>query len=410
MGENTLFIHGNRKDDLQTGATNVPVYLANAYAHKTAKELENIFAGRDLGYIYTRISNPTVEAFEKRMAVVESGISATATASGMSAIYLAVMNVVTPGDEIISSLGLFGGTYNFFKRLSDFGIQVKFLEDLNEETLSEAITEKTKLVFAETIGNPKLNVLDIEEVSKICKEKEVLLMVDSTVTSPHLIKPIEYGADIVIHSTSKYINGTSNSIGGMIVDGGSKKYESDRFPNFKNYTKRFRHFAFTAKLKNEIGKDLGAILSPIASFFNLTGIETLGLRMKVHSDNALQIAKYLQTHEQVESVNYPGLENHKDYALKQKYYEKGTSGILTFRLGSKERAFALIDQLKLISNLANIGDTKSLIIHPASTICIENSVEEKEKMGVYEDMVRLSVGIEDAEDIIEDIEQALQAL
>ena len=405
-----MFIHGNRKDDLQTGATNVPVYLANAYAHKTAKELENIFAGRDLGYIYTRISNPTVEAFEKRMAVVESGISATATASGMSAIYLAVMNVVTPGDEIISSLGLFGGTYNFFKRLSDFGIQVKFLEDLNEETLSEAITEKTKLVFAETIGNPKLNVLDIEEVSKICKEKEVLLMVDSTVTSPHLIKPIEYGADIVIHSTSKYINGTSNSIGGMIVDGGSKKYESDRFPNFKNYTKRFRHFAFTAKLKNEIGKDLGAILSPIASFFNLTGIETLGLRMKVHSDNALQIAKYLQTHEQVESVNYPGLENHKDYALKQKYYEKGTSGILTFRLGSKERAFALIDQLKLISNLANIGDTKSLIIHPASTICIENSVEEKEKMGVYEDMVRLSVGIEDAEDIIEDIEQALQAL
>lgn len=403
----TKLIHGNWKGDEKTGATNVPIYYSNAYSHRTAEELENIFMGRDMGYVYTRISNPTIEAFEKRVAILEGGISAVSTSSGMSAIYLALMNILLPGDEIIASSGIFGGTYGLLKNLCEYNINVKFINDLDKDTLNREITEKTKIVFSETIGNPKLDVLDIEKVSQICNERNVIFIVDSTVTSPYLIRPLEYGVDIVIHSTSKYINGTSNAIGGIIVDGGSKKFHSEKFPDFKNYAKRFRRFAFTTKLRDGIGKDLGAIMSPMNSFLNLTGIETLALRMKAHCDNALKTAQYLESHPKVVSVNYPGLESSKYYKAAKKYYTKGAGGILTFRLGSKERAFTFIDNLKLIHNLPNIGDSKSVIIHPGSTICVKNTKEEKEQMGVYEDLIRLSVGIEAVEDIIEDIGGAL---
>ncbi|WP_366922327.1 aminotransferase class I/II-fold pyridoxal phosphate-dependent enzyme [Metallumcola ferriviriculae] len=343
----TKLIHGNWTGDNHTGATNVPIYYSNAFKHKTAKELEHIFAGREAGYVYSRIANPSVEAFEKRIAAAEGGVAAVATASGMSAIYLAVMNILKPNDEIISSSGVFGGTYNLFKHLEDYQLKVKFLETLDEESLGSEISDRTKVVFAETIGNPKLDVLDMEAVAKVCQKKNIIFIVDSTITTPYLIRPISYGADVVIHSTSKYINGNSNAIGGVIVDGGSKKYGDDKFSGFSQYAKRFSRFAFTAKLRKEIAKDIGAALSPMNSFLNLVGIETLGLRMKAHCANAGELAQYLSTHPKINGVNYPLLNNSSYYGLAKKYYEKGASAIITCRLGSKEKAFNFIDNLKL---------------------------------------------------------------
>lgn len=405
----TKLIHGNEALD-STGATNTPVFLSNAYAHTSPEKLEGIFKGTAMGFAYTRISNPTINAFERRIASVEGAMAATAAASGMSAIYLAIMNIVESGDEIISSSGLFGGTYTLFRNLKSYGIKTNFLETLDEESLEKVVNEKTKVLFAEAIGNPKLDILDIEKVSEFCSKNNIIFIVDSTITTPYLINPIKYGADVVIHSTSKYINGTSNSIGGVIVDGGSTKYKNEKFENFSNYSKKFGKMAFTGKLRDTIGKDLGAALSPMSAFLNLTGIETLSLRMKQHCENTLKVAEYLEAHEKVVSVNYPKLKSSPYYDLAEKYYEKGASGILTFRLGSKERCFKFINALKLIVNLTNVGDTKTLIIHPASTICLNNTEEEKLQMGVYEDLIRLSVGIEDIEDIIGDIEEALKAI
>lgn len=405
----TKLIHGNEALD-STGATNTPVFLSNAYAHTSPEKLEGIFKGTAMGFAYTRISNPTINAFERRIASVEGAMAATAAASGMSAIYLAIMNIVKSGDEIISSSGLFGGTYTLFRNLKSYGIKTNFLETLDEESLEKVVNEKTKVLFAEAIGNPKLDILDIEKVSEFCSKNNIIFIVDSTITTPYLINPIKYGADVVIHSTSKYINGTSNSIGGVIVDGGSTKYKNEKFENFSNYSKKFGKMAFTGKLRDTIGKDLGAALSPMSAFLNLTGIETLSLRMKQHCENTLKVAEYLEAHEKVVSVNYPKLKSSPYYDLAEKYYEKGASGILTFRLGSKERCFKFINALKLIVNLTNVGDTKTLIIHPASTICLSNTEEEKLQMGVYEDLIRLSVGIEDIEDIIGDIEEALKAI
>lgn len=405
----TKLIHGNEALD-STGATNTPVFLSNAYAHTSPEKLEGIFKGTAMGFAYTRISNPTINAFERRIASVEGAMVATAAASGMSAIYLAIMNIVEGGDEIISSSGLFGGTYTLFRNLKSYGIKTNFLETLDEESLEKVVNEKTKVLFAEAIGNPKLDILDIEKVSEFCNKHNIVFIVDSTITTPYLINPIKYGADVVIHSTSKYINGTSNSIGGVIVDGGSTKYKNEKFENFSNYSKKFGKMVFTGKLRDTIGKDLGAALSPMSAFLNLTGIETLSLRMKQHCENTLKVAEYLEAHEKVVSVNYPKLKSSPYYDLAEKYYEKGASGILTFRLGSKERCFKFINELKLIVNLTNVGDTKTLIIHPASTICLSNTEEEKLQMGVYEDLIRLSVGIEDIEDIIGDIEEALKAI
>ena len=406
----TQLIHGSWQGDEKTGATHVPIYYSNAFAHQSAKELENIFAGREAGYVYSRIANPSIEVFEKRIAALEGGVAAIAAASGMSAIYLALMNILKPGDEVISSAGVFGGTYNLLKHLEDYQIQVKFLDSLEADSLEKEITDKTKMVFGETIGNPKLDVLDIEKVAKVCQEKNVILAVDATMSTPYLIKPLAYGADLVIHSTSKYINGSSNAIGGIIVDGGSKKYSHEKYTGFTQYAKRFGKFAFTAKLRQEIGKDIGAIMSPMNSFLNLTGIETLALRMRVHCENAIALAEFLDTHPKVKEVNYPLLSHSKYYETAKKYYPRGASALITCRLGSKEKAFSFIDHLKLISNLVNIGDAKTLVVHPASTICISNTSEEKIQMGVFEDLVRLSVGIEDIADILEDIDQALNYL
>lgn len=409
MKFNTKLIHGNENLDT-TGATNTPIYLSNAYAHTSAEKLEQIFKGTAMGYAYTRISNPTIASFERRIASIEGGIAATAAASGMSAIYLAIKNIAEIGDEIISSSGLFGGTYTLFRNLKSDGIETKFLESLDEDSLKKSVTSKTKILFAETIGNPKLDILDLEKVGDFCKKNNIIFIVDSTLSTPYLINPITYGADVVVHSTSKYINGTSNTIGGIIVDGGSIKYKDEKFGNFKAYAKKFGKMAFTGKLRDTVGRDIGAALSPMSAFLNLTGVETLSLRMRQHCDNALKVAEYLETNEKVVSVNYPKLKSSSYHVLAEKYYEKGASGILTFRLGTKERAFKFINSLKLIVNLPNVGDTKTLIIHPSSTICLNNTEEEKHQMGVYDDLVRLSVGIEDIEDIIADIDEALKGI
>jgi O-acetylhomoserine (thiol)-lyase len=408
MRFNTKLIHGNLKLD-ETGATNTPLYLSNAYDHNTAEKIEGIMKGTSPGYAYTRIANPTVTSFERRIAALEGGLLATAAASGMSAIYMAILNVIESGDEILAASGLYGGTYTLLRNLKTFGIKVTFIDDIDEEKIKTAASAKTKLLFAETIGNPKLDVLDIEAISKVCKEHNIVLMIDSTVTTPYLIRPIEFGADVVVHSTSKYINGTSNSIGGIIIDGGSDKYKDAKFENFKEYRK-FGKMAYTAKLKNTTGRDIGAALAPLNAFLNLTGVETLSLRMREHCNNALKVAKYLSKHNKVSSVNYPGLPGSTGYELAQKYYGNGAGGILTFRLGSKEKAFKFINNLTLVMNLPNIGDAKTIAIHPSSTICVHNTEDEKLQMGVYDDLLRLSVGIEDVEDIIEDIENSLKAI
>lgn len=405
----TKLIHGNYNLE-KNGATNIPVYMSNAYAHTYPEELESIFQGKALGYAYTRISNPTVTTLERRISSLEGGLASTAAASGMSAIYMAVTNIVKSGDEIIAASGLYGGTYTLLANLKDIGVKVIFLEELNETSLLNSITEKTKLVYAETIGNPKLDILDIGKVGEICRDNNIIFMVDSTISTPYLVNPIKYGADIVIHSTSKYINGTSNAIGGIIVDGGSDKYKTDKYKNFHDYFNKFGKLAFTAKLKASIGRDIGAAMSPFNAFFTLTGIETLSLRMHQHCKNAVQVAKFLEKSEKVKTVNYPNLKSSKYYELAEKYYERGASGIVTFRLGSKEKAFKFIENLKLILNLSNIGDAKTIIIHPSSTICAHNTEREKEEMAVYDDLLRLSVGIEDIEDIIEDIGNALKAI
>ncbi|AAK78087.1 O-acetylhomoserine (thiol)-lyase [Clostridium acetobutylicum] len=409
MKFSTKLIHGNYNLE-NTGATNVPIYMSNAYAHSSPQELENVFKGKFPGYVYSRFSNPTVLEFERRMASIEGGLTATSAASGMSAIYMAITNIVHPGDEIIASTGLYGGTYTLISNLQNIGVKVIFLEDISKKTLLNNINENTKLVYTETIGNPKLDILDIESVGRVCKEKGIIFMVDSTISTPYLINPSKYGADVIIHSTSKYINGTSNAIGGMIVDCGSEKYKNHRYENFQKYAEKYDKLAFTAKLKSTSGLDIGASMSPFNAFLSLTGIETLSLRMKKHCENAMKIASYLEKSDKVTNVNYPNLKSSKYYDLATKYYADGASGILTFRLGTKENAYKFLAKLKLILDTTNIGDCKTIIIHPASTICINNTEEEREKMAVYDDLLRLSVGIEDIEDILEDIDRALEAI
>lgn len=405
----TELIHGGKNKDI-LGSTTTPVYFSNAFSQQKAEDLEKIFKGNKPGYIYTRISNPTVVAFEEKIAIIEGGKVATATSSGMAAIYLTLTTILSPGDEIITSSGLFGGTYNLLKNFDKKGIRVKFLNELTPEELKKNISDKTKVFFGETVGNPKLDVLDIEEFGKVCTEHSIIFVVDSTVTTPYFIQPLKLGADIVIHSTSKYINGNSNSIGGVIIEKGINKLRNEKFKDFHRHLKAYGVFAFTARLKDETNKDIGAIMSPMNAFLNLVGVETLALRMKAHSENSIKIVNHFKNHEKILEINFPLYEKSKYYDLAQKYYENGWGAIITFRLGSKGNAFTFINNLKIIINLANIGDTRSLIIHPASTICVHNTLEEKENMGVFEDLVRISIGIEDVEDIIEDIENALSQI
>ena len=408
MKPETLSIHGGFAGD-GNGGTAVPICQTVAYAYKSAQELADVFEGKAPGYIYTRIANPTTAALEARLTMLEDGIGCIATSSGMAAISAVVTGLVRAGDEIIAAAGIFGGTVSLFDNtLSRFDVKTKWVAASDSEQIANAIGKKTKLIFIETIGNPQMDVPDISAIAKIAHKANIPLVVDNTVTTPLLIKPADHGADIVIHSTSKFINGHGTAIGGAIIDCGNYKWSQGVFEDIKKLSETRRQLAFLAHLRNLIYRDLGGCPAPMNSFLMLQGLETLAPRMAKHCENAKKLAEYLQEHPKVSWVNYPGLQSSEFYERTEKLFGGRGGGILTLGLKDKEKAFRFIDSLKLAKNLANLGDAKTLVIHPASTIFHEFDSEMQKKMGVGDDMVRVSVGIEDFEDIKNDFEQAIE--
>lgn len=405
-GFNTGLLHGTNEKYPQ-GATQVPIYQSSAFRHDSAEDLEKIFDNKKMGFSYTRINNPTVESFEKRVTMLEDGIGSVACASGMAALTNAFLNILQAGDEIVAACGLYGGTVELFDDLKPFGISVKYVKENKPEAFEAEITEKTRLVFAETIGNPKLDVTDIQAVAEVAHKQDVPLIVDNTVATPYLIQPLKLGADIVVHSSSKYINGSSDAISGILVCGKGLKWDPDRYPGLASYRK-FGPFAYIAKLRNGLFRNTGACLAPQNAFLNNLGLETLGLRMQRQCDNALELARFLQDLGGDIEVNYPGLEESPYHEIAEKQFRNGYGAIVTVRTGSKEKAFSIINSLKIPLIISNIGDTKTLVIHPESTIAAHISDEEKLQSGVFEDLIRISVGIEDIEDLKEDFKQAIE--
>jgi len=417
----TLAVHAGQQIDPATQARAVPIYQTTSYGFKDTEHAANLFALKEFGNIYTRVMNPTTDVFEQRMAALEGGAGALGVASGQAAITYSILNIASTGDEIVSSSSLYGGTYNLFSTtLPKLGITVKFVDSSDPKRFREAITDKTKAVYAETIGNPKGDVLDIEAVAAIAHERGIPLIVDNTFPSPHLLRPIEYGADIVVHSATKFIGGHGTSIGGVIVDSGKFDWAaSGQFPGLTEpdpsyhgvvYTEAVGPIAYVIKARVQLLRDLGAALSPFNSFLLLQGLETLHLRMERHSANALAVAQYLERHEAVEWVSYPGLPSHPSYGLAQKYLPKGQGAILSFGIrGGVEAGKKLIHAVKLFSHLANVGDSKSLIIHPASTTHQQLTEEQQLSAGVTPGLIRLSVGTEAIDDILYDLDQAIRA-
>lgn len=407
MKFNTALLHGNFSGDETTGATLTPIFQSSAFGQKSAEQIEKIFHNQAPGFAYSRISNPTVAAFESRITYLEEGIGSVATSSGMAAITATFLNILKSGDEIISTSSVFGGTLDLFRDLENFGIKVCFIDSITKENLDMTVTENTKAVFAETIGNPKLDVTDIRKSAELIHSYNLPFILDNTTATAYLVKGINHGADIIINSSSKYINGSSNSISGIITDSGNYKWTADRYPSMKEYV-QFGKFAFIAKLRNDTFRNIGCCLSPMNAYFNAIGLETLSLRMERHCQNALRLAEFFENQDGIRAVNYPLLKSspYSDTAMSQ-FKGKG-GGILTIRLYTKERAFAFINKLKYAVNITNIGDTKTLVIHPASTIYAHSTQAEQEKAGVYDDLIRVSVGIEDIDDLIKDFEAALE--
>ena len=419
FGFETLALHAGQEVDPATTARAVPIYQSTSYVFNDTDHAANLFALSEMGNIYTRIMNPTTDVFEKRVTALEKGVGALATASGQAAETLAILNIAGVGDEIVSSAGLYGGTYNLFHyTLPKIGIEVKYVEGNDPEAYRDYITDKTKAIYAETVGNPNLNTLDIEGLAAVAHEAGVPLIVDNTLPSPYLVQPLEHGADIVVHSATKFIGGHGTSIGGVIVDGGRFPWDNGRFPGFTEPDPSYHgleiyptlgELSFILKARVQMLRDYGPALSPFNSFLFLQGLETLPLRMERHSQNALAVAEFLQNHERVNWVNYPGLPDHPSYEIARKYHRDGLYGaILGFGIdGGLEAGKRFIDRLELHSLLANVGDAKSLVIHPASTTHSQLSVDEQKSTGVTPDYVRLSVGLESIDDILHDLDQAL---
>ena len=415
----TLAVHAGQTPDPTTGARAVPIYQTTSYVFNDADHAGRLFGLKEFGNIYTRIMNPTTDVFEKRVAALEGGAAALATASGQAAETLVLTTLAAAGDEIISTTSLYGGTYNLFHyTLPRLGITVKFVDADDFDGLKAAITDKTKAIYTESLGNPKLDVVDLEQLAAIAHEHGLPLVVDNTTPSPALVRPIEWGADIVVNSATKFLGGHGTTIGGVIVDAGKFDWAaSGRFADFTNpdpsyhglsYVEAFGPVAFILKCRIQGLRDTGAALSPFNAFLLLQGIETLHLRLERHSQNALAVAKHLEGHPGVEWVNYPGLESSKFHARAQKYLPDGQGALVTFGIhGGFAAGKALIDSLKLFSLVANIGDVKSLVIHPASTTHEQLTVEEQATTGVTPELVRLSVGIEDIRDILADLDQAI---
>lgn len=415
----TLAVHAGQQVDPTTNSRAVPIYQTTSYAFNNTEHAANLFALKEPGNIYTRVMNPTTDVFEQRIAALEGAPAALGVASGQAAITYSILNIAGAGDEIVSSASLYGGTYNLFSTiLPKLGVNVKFVDQSDPNNFRQAITDKTKAIYAETIGNPKGDVLDIETVAGIAHEHGIPLIVDNTFPSPYLLRPIEHGADIVVHSATKFIGGHGTSIGGVIVDSGkfdwaaSGKYpgltEPDPSYNGVVYAEAVGPIAYIIKARVQLLRDLGAALSPFNSFLLLQGLETLHLRMERHSANALKVAHYLENHQAVEWVSYPGLESHPSYRHATKYLPKGQGAILSFGIkGGAEAGKKLIHSVKLFSHLANVGDSKSLIIHPASTTHAQLNESEQIAAGVTPGLIRLSIGTEAIEDIIYDLEQAI---
>ncbi|TGB01912.1 O-acetylhomoserine aminocarboxypropyltransferase/cysteine synthase [Halobacillus salinus] len=414
----TLSLHGGQSPDPTTGSRAVPIYQTTSYVFDNTEHAQSLFALEEPGNIYSRIMNPTVDVFEQRMALLEGGVASVATASGMSAIALSIMNIAGAGDEIVAAANLYGGTYNLFANtLPRYGIKVKFVDPEDPENFKAAITDKTKAVYAETIGNPSLHVLDIEKVAAVAHANDLPLIIDNTFATPYTCKPIEYGADIVIHSATKWIGGHGTTIGGVVVDGGQFDWGNGKFPVFTEpdqsyngivYAKDLGNVAYITKLRVQLLRDFGSCLSPQNAFLLLQGLETLHLRIARHHENAQTIAEHLKGHPDVEWVAYPGLEDHPAHQLADKYLDNGYGSVVVFGIkGGRETGRSLIDNITLWSHVANVGDAKSLIIHPASTTHQQLSGEELVSSGVTEEMVRLSVGLESAKDLIQDLDHAI---
>lgn len=421
MNFDTVALHGGQEVDKTTNSRALPIYQTTSYVFNDSQHAANLFGLKEFGNIYTRLMNPTTDVLEKRIALLEGGIGALAVASGQSAITLAILNIAKPGDEIISSTALYGGTYNLFAHtLTRLGIKVKFINSNDSRDFNKAVTDNTKLIYAESIGNPKLNITDIKAMADVAHSHNIPLIIDNTVPTPYLLRPIDHGADIVVHSATKFLGGHGTSIGGLIVDSGKFDWTgSGKFPEFTEpdpsyhgviYSEAFANLAFILKARLQLLRDMGPAISPFNSFLLLQGIETLHLRVQRHSENALKVAEFLKRNNNVNWVNYPGLKDNPNYDIAKKYLPKGQGAIIGFGIkGGLDAGVKFIDNVKLLSHLANIGDAKSLVIHPASTTHQQLTSEERTATGVTDDFIRLSIGLEDVDDIISDIEQALEA-
>ncbi|MBI5302323.1 MAG: O-acetylhomoserine aminocarboxypropyltransferase/cysteine synthase [Chloroflexi bacterium] len=417
LGFTTRQLHAGQQADPTTGSRAVPIYQTTSYVFKDTEHAARLFALQEFGNIYTRIMNPTSDVFEQRIADLEGGVGALAASSGHAAQTMAILALCGAGDHIVSASTLYGGTFNQFNyTFPRIGIDVTFVDPSEPENFRRAIRGNTKILYGETLGNPRINVFPFEQVAAIGRAYNIPLMIDSTFATPYLCRPIEWGAHIVVHSTTKFIGGHGTSIGGVIVDGGNFDWTSGRFPNFTTPDPSYHGLvyaslgapAFILKSRVQILRDIGASQSPFNSWLFVQGLETLSLRMERHTKNAQAVAEFLEAHGKVSWVTYPGLKSHPDYALAKKYLPKGSGAILGFGIkGGHDAGRAFINNLKLFSHLANVGDAKSLAIHPASTTHSQLSADEQTSAGVTPDFVRLSVGLEDIEDILWDLDQAL---
>lgn len=419
FGFGTLCLHAGQIPDPTTGARAVPIYQTTSYVFDSADHAASLFNLQTFGNVYSRLSNPTVAVFEERVAALENGRAALALASGQAAQMTALLTLLQSGDELVSASTLYGGTYSQFEvNFRRFGIDTKFVNPDDPENFRKAITSKTKALYAETMGNPGINVLDIEAVAKIAHEADIPLVIDNTFASPYLCRPIDFGADIVVHSATKFMGGHGTTMGGVLVESGKFPWDNGKFPDMTEpsrgyhgvrFFETFGDFGYMMKCRMETLRTLGPCLSPLNAFLLLQGLETLHVRMDRHVSNAQRVAEFLEAHPQVAWVNFPGLKSSKYHALAQKYLPKGTGSIMTFGIkGGMEAGVKFIEACQFLSHLANVGDAKTLVIHPASTTHRQLSEEEQIRAGVGPDMIRLSIGIEEIDDILWDIEQALE--
>ncbi len=421
MKFNTLAIHAGQSPDTDTHSIAAPIYQTTAYSFNSSEHAKQLFELKEPGHIYSRLSNPTCDTLEQRISALEGGIGAVATSSGHAAIFNTILNLASAGDEVVSSICIYGGAVNLFGvTLKNLGINVNFVNPDDLDAWENAVTDKTKAFFVETVGNPNANVADIEAIADIAHKHGIPLIVDSTFTTPFLCRPFEFGADIIIHSATKFLGGHGTAMAGIIVDSGKFKFEGNpRFPQYNNpdvsyhgavFAKDFGNAGFITRLRALVLRDIGSCLSPFNAFLILQGIETLSLRMERHCQNALAVAKYLESNPNVSFVNYPSLKSNKYNSLQQKYMPGGCGSVFTFGLNaSREAGAKFIDSLKLLRNVANVGDVRSLVIHPATTTHSQLSDEQLKNAGITAQTIRLSIGLEDSEDLIADLEQAINA-